>query len=492
MEPEITPPIQKNSSQIIQLIIDSAGSPAKEYFFRKSFSVGRSEECSVRLDEGGVSRLHIEVLRDKGSWWIIDKQSSNGTYQNGTRISMVELKDSIDLVLGNNGPKLRLNLVENKEEKPAAIKQYDPSVTQYIKHYFEENEGAAGEHTKMMRQAFSVVKKKQSSKYLRIIIGVGIIAVGVIIYAVVQQISAAKQMKLAENIFYDMKTLELEISAFRDKIADLQDPTISEAIQKFDERHKQLEKNYDALVNELGTYNLSEQEKLIVKTARIFGECEINMPEEFINEVKKYINRWKSSERMVMALERAAQNGYIPIIINYLVRHKLPPQFFYLPLQESDFKERVVGPPTRFGYAKGMWQFIAETGKRYGLAIGPLADSSIYDPMDERYNFPKATIAASKYIKDIYNTDAQASGLLVMASYNWGEQRIIQLIRTLPANPRYRNFWNLLKNYREKIPDETYNYVFYIFSAAVIGENPRLFGFNFDNPLKASLDAINY
>ena len=42
-------------------------------------------------------------------------------------------------------------------------------------------------------------------------------------------------------------------------------------------------------------------------------------------------------------------------------------------------------------------------------------------------------MAAARYIKDIYATDAQASGLLVMASYNWGEQRVINLLRTMPA-----------------------------------------------------------
>jgi hypothetical protein len=51
----------------------------------------------------------------------------------------------------------------------------------------------------------------------------------------------------------------------------------------------------------------------------------------------------------------------------------------------------------------------------------------------------------------------------------------------MPENPRQRNFWELIK--RHKIPDETYNYVYYIFAAAVIGENPQLFGFDFDNPL---------
>jgi hypothetical protein len=53
----------------------------------------------------------------------------------------------------------------------------------------------------------------------------------------------------------------------------------------------------------------------------------------------------------------------------------------------------------------------------------------------------------------------------------------------MPDNPRERNFWRILENHRKKIPKQTYDYVFYIVSAAVIGENPRLFGFNFDNPL---------
>jgi hypothetical protein len=75
-----------------------------------------------------------------------------------------------------------------------------------------------------------------------------------------------------------------------------------------------------------------------------------------------------------------------------------------------------------------------------------------------------------------------------MACYNWGEGQVLPLIRSLPANPRDRNFWKLLTKYRGKIPQETYDYVFSIASAAVIGENPRLFGFDFDNPL-ANLDA---
>ena len=102
----------------------------------------------------------------------------------------------------------------------------------------------------------------------------------------------------------------------------------------------------------------------------------------------------------------------------------------------------------------------------------------------ELIDFSKATRAAARYIRDIYDTEAQASGLLVIASYNWGERNIRELVRKMPRNPRERNFWQLLKLYRDEIPNQTYDYVFYIISAAVIGEDPGLFGFAFDNPLK--------
>jgi hypothetical protein len=73
-----------------------------------------------------------------------------------------------------------------------------------------------------------------------------------------------------------------------------------------------------------------------------------------------------------------------------------------------------------------------------------------------------------------------------MASYNWGEQRVIRMLKTMPANPRERNFWKVLEQHRDQVPPETYNYVMRIVSAAVIGENPKLFGFAFDSPLGAT------
>jgi soluble lytic murein transglycosylase-like protein len=485
---------QLYSPKILKVKIERGKAAQKEFYFQNNFTVGRSEQCSIQIDDGLVSRVHIEVFKENNGWWISDKNSSNGTFLNGNKIKKTKLKNAATLQLGSNGPILHFTFCESYEtdtpkekiSSPGNFSAEDPSLTKYIKHYFEESGDGRemGQHTRMMREAFKFVQKKHSTKYLRIIIIIGVVAVIAAVYAVYQQIKENKQKSLAENIFYDMKSLELEISGLRESLKNSNDRAIGNALQQIDSKHMQMENNYNQLVNELGIYDLNEEDRLIIQTARVFGECEILMPQDFLDEVRNYINKWKSSDRLKNALERASRNGYTNIVVNYLKRMHLPIQFFYLALQESDFRDRIVGPQTRYGYAKGMWQFIPQTAKRYGLNIGPLVDQNVFDPADDRFNFPKATGAAAKYIKDIFSTDAQASGLLVMASYNWGENNIIGLIRSMPENPRDRNFWKLLENYKERIPEETYNYVFYIFSAAVIGENPSLFGFNFENPLR--------
>ena len=479
--------------KILKVKIERGNSSAKEFYFKESFNVGRAEECSICINDGIVSRVHLDVVLENGKWWVVDKHSSNGTFFNGSKIEKMELKNAATLELGKDGPIL-LFTFENKENPQPTEVREDNSVEEYIQHYFDESrsEDEIGEHTRLMRQAFKVVKKKQTSKYLKLIIVASVIAVVAIGYAVYQHIKEGKEKLLAENIFYQMKTLELEISSLREEMAAPMDASTKKALKDFDNRHKQLENSYDKLVDELGIYNnMDEEDKLIIKTARVFGECELNMPKEFVAEVKNYIKKWRSSNRFVKALSRAKSYGYTQVIVDYMVRRHLTPDFFYLALQESDFKDDIVGPKTRYGYAKGIWQFVPSTALKYGLSLGPLANLNVYDPRDDRYNIIKATNAASRYLNDIYDTDAQASGLLVIASYNWGENNIIDLIRTMPANPRDRNFWKLLAKYKNKIPRQTYNYVFYIFSAAVIGQDPKLFGYNFNNPLGNALKKVN-
>jgi membrane-bound lytic murein transglycosylase MltF len=111
------------------------------------------------------------------------------------------------------------------------------------------------------------------------------------------------------------------------------------------------------------------------------------------------------------------------------------------------------------------------------------------DPLDERHDFEKSTQAAARYLRDIYTTDAQASGLLVIASYNWGQTRMLRLLRSMPPSPKDRNYWTLLAKYRDRIPAETYDYVINVVAAAAVCLDPSRFGFEFPPPLPQT-DAV--
>ncbi len=452
--------------------------------FTDTFLIGRGKDCNLQIRDSCISRNHVQIIYDGERWQVKDIGSANGTYVNGIRIQEVPLDEKMELELGKGGPVISLILEKVKiqeKEKPQETKGF-PSETQIIQHYFTKSQPEkVGEQTMMFRRAFERAHKKRARKYW-IIIGVSLlllIASGSII--AYQKNRLNKLRNTAQNIFYDMKSMELQISGLEDIVLSNKDTYQANELRTKRQKLKEMEKNYDNFVKELGVYNkLREEERSIYRMARLFGECEINMPEGFVKEVWNYINRWKSTDRLKEGIYRAKLKGYTPLIVKALNENNLPPQFFYLALQESNFDDRAVGPLTRYGYAKGIWQFIPMTANLYNLRVGPLFEKAVYDPQDERFNFEKSTNAAARYLKDINNTEAQASGLLVMASYNWGEDKIKQIIDQMPENPRERNFWRLIA--KKNIPQETYDYVFYIFSATVICENPRLFGFDFDCP----------
>jgi membrane-bound lytic murein transglycosylase D len=468
----------------IRISVEKGKAEETEYSFSGPFKIGRDDECEVRLSDSKVSRFHAEVRLAQGKWWLIDLKSTNGTYVDGESKDNIVLIGSTKVEFGKGGPVLSFSV-----QQPGGGRKAQPgdlSLTELQKHYFEERpDESAGAHTMMIRAVYGQLKKKQQKRFSLIIGALVCLVVFLGAYAFLKHLESNKQKALAENIFYTIKSLDIEFADLLRAARQSKDVQALETIRKYQARRSELEGKYNEFLKGLDVYgkSKSEEERLILSIAHTFGECEVAMPDPFIKEVLKYIAKWKSTSRLARALEVAKKNGYIGKIAQTMQANGMPPQFFYLALVESNFDARACGPPTRFGIAKGMWQFIPTTARNYGLRTGNLVELQQFDPDDERHDFSKSTRAAAEYIRYIYDTQAQASGLLVMASYNWGENRVIPLINSMPENPRERNFWRLLSQYRAKIPQETYDYVFYIVSASVIGENPRLFGFDFDNPL---------
>jgi peptidoglycan lytic transglycosylase D len=455
--------------------------------FTSSFHIGRERGCDVEVADTHVSRRHAEVSLVNHAWIIRDLQSSNGLFVDGRSVDAAPIGNGVDVTLGTDGPTIRIEPEQSARASTNNPEEIDEeSIDSYAQRYFasgeDDEDDSVGGHTLMIRKAFHKVQQQQRRQHRLIIATVALIAVGAGGYALFVHRALGRQMQQAQDLFYQMKAQDVVVAELEQKLSQSGNAPPPQIAAYMAERRR-MESDYNRYAAELFDRKLNEKERLVLRVTRMFGECDAAAPPDYIGEVMHYVGKWQQTGRFAAALKRAQDHGYVDKIASAFIKQNLPPQYFYLAMQESDFDPTRSGPPTRWGIAKGMWQFIPDTGKRYGLRIGPLASAGTVDQLDDRFNFEKATPAAARYIKDIYSTDAQASGLLVMASYNWGEWRVIDYLRKMPQNPRQRNFWKFLAQYREQIPPQTYEYVFSIVSAAVIGENPRLFGFPFDNPL---------
>ena len=479
--------------------------------FTRSFAVGRGENNDIVIHDSSISRAHLEFKYELGEWYMLDLGSTNGTLIDevvvnqdswvnlpipciisfGASVTTLQLSNGSSVIETHTSSNtadvtvfIDSDLVDDKDQKPIGSKEE-------IERRFlstDDNEDI-GDYTRMVRGVIASERKKQV-KWRRAIISVSVILLFVISTLVIyQQISINKARKIAIEMFYDVKMLEVDLSSTELQLKQGNSSVLQQAALQKRVRLEAMQSKYQAYLGELKSMDfkqmitMSRDDELIQKVARDFGESELELPDGFVLEVKKYIEYWKKTPRIIKAMAFMRENNYLPIMIDAMEHENLPSQFLYLSLQESNFNPRAVGPETRFGIAKGAWQFLPSTGEEFGLRPGELFETREFDAGDERFDFEKATYAAAKYLKHIYTTEAQASGLLVMAGYNFGHNRVKRMIREMPDNPRDRNFWRFFKQYEEKIPKETRDYVFYIFSAAVIGEDPAHFGFKFESPI---------
>ncbi len=157
--------------------------------------------------------------------------------------------------------------------------------------------------------------------------------------------------------------------------------------------------------------------------------------------------------------EAALNRGqrHLPYIREVFASEGLPRDLAYLALVESAFK------PTAYSRAKakGVWQFISATGKRYGLKQDWW--------VDERSDTEKATRAAAAYLKELYAIFGDWN--LAMAAYNAGEGKIQRGIARYKTN----DYWKLRKT--RAMRRETRNYVPLIHAAIVVAKAPAKYGF---------------
>jgi membrane-bound lytic murein transglycosylase D len=166
----------------------------------------------------------------------------------------------------------------------------------------------------------------------------------------------------------------------------------------------------------------------------------------------------KQPDRMALYLKRSGR--YEGMIRAKLRERGMPEDLLYLSMIESGFN-----PTARSkAQAVGLWQFIEETGERYGLRVDGY--------VDERRDPEKSTDAALRYLQDLHNQFG--SWYLAAAAYNSGENRVARVMReeTGAVKGQEEDFWRI----RRRLPAETREYVPLMLAAALIGKEPHKYG----------------
>lgn len=168
----------------------------------------------------------------------------------------------------------------------------------------------------------------------------------------------------------------------------------------------------------------------------------------------------ENKERTRLWLERSGT--YAPMIRRELRRRGMPEDLVYLAFIESGFSPKAYSQAR----ASGMWQFIAETGKIWGLEVSGY--------VDERRDPLAATDAALRFLKELH--DRFGSWYLAAAAYNTGPNRVERILRERTGKTRGSDstFWRIAPY----LPRETRNYVPLMLAAGHIAKQPWKYGFD--------------
>jgi membrane-bound lytic murein transglycosylase D len=179
------------------------------------------------------------------------------------------------------------------------------------------------------------------------------------------------------------------------------------------------------------------------------------------------------SGRLKGYLEEGLSRGarYLPMIQEVFRAEGLPLDLAYVPLVESAFKPSALSRAK----ARGIWQFMSGTGIENGL------QHDWY--IDERADPEKATRAAAKYLKSLY--DQFGDWHLALASYNGGPGRVQRSMKRSGRD----DFWDISASSRY-LPRETRNYVPLILAAIVVARNPVQYGLDIAPVVEPLTDVV--
>ena len=183
--------------------------------------------------------------------------------------------------------------------------------------------------------------------------------------------------------------------------------------------------------------------------------------------------QWYADHPDYMARIFKRAQPWIHYIVEELERRGMPGEIALLPIVESAYD------PFAFssGRALGTWQFIASTGRNYGLNQNWWYDG--------RRDVWASTVAALDYLEHMAGM-FEGDWLLALAVYNSGENRVYRQVKKNRKAGKPAEFWDI------KLPRETRGYVPKLLGLTCLFENPENYEFAFpdtpNHPVVAAVD----
>jgi membrane-bound lytic murein transglycosylase D len=200
------------------------------------------------------------------------------------------------------------------------------------------------------------------------------------------------------------------------------------------------------------------------------GPPEFDIPMVTNDKVMFWLDYYSNRHRESFRPGLVRSGRYLPLFRRIFAEEGLPLDLVYMSHVESAYKTTAYSRAR----ARGLWQFIAGTGRRYGLRIDYW--------QDERLDPVKSTRAAAAYLKDLY---AEFDDwYLALAAYNAGEGKIRSAVRRTGS----RDFWKISRT--RYIRRETRNYVPAILAATLISKEPAKYGFDFEPDSPVEFETI--
>ncbi len=174
-------------------------------------------------------------------------------------------------------------------------------------------------------------------------------------------------------------------------------------------------------------------------------------------------------EKFQASLERSGM--YLDMIRKTFEEAGIPKDLAYMAHVESAFKVTAYSR----AQAKGLFQFISDTGRRYGLRVDRW--------VDERSDPEKATRAAAAYLRDLYQMFGD--WYLALAAYNTGEGNVQRSMNRTGK----KDYWDLVG--KRALHRETRGYVPAILAATIVAKEPSRYGFEYAPLTPPASDVVD-